>query len=134
MYEIVLQDPAYFVPYATGLIWAESLLYAPGRAYEHITGEKWDRRTRATSPTRTLRDGPVTPPDQVAPTGRQLKLWPSDAGRDGIAAIICSTTSVASLSDAPSSPPAPSGRSRREAVGPGSVRVPRPGADCPPTT
>ncbi|WP_330242945.1 MULTISPECIES: DUF4240 domain-containing protein [unclassified Streptomyces] len=46
MYEIVLQDPAHFVPYATGLFWAESLLYAPDRAYEHITGEEWDRRTR----------------------------------------------------------------------------------------
>ncbi|MGW3661364.1 DUF4240 domain-containing protein [Streptomyces sp. NPDC005151] len=45
-YEIVLQDPARFVPYATGLIWAESLLYVPDRVYEHITGEEWDRRTR----------------------------------------------------------------------------------------
>ncbi|WP_406424364.1 DUF4240 domain-containing protein [Streptomyces sp. NBC_01589] len=45
-YEILLQDPAHFVPYATGLIWAENLLYAPDRAYEHITGEEWDRRTR----------------------------------------------------------------------------------------
>lgn len=45
-YEGVLGDPAEFVPYATGLVWAESLLYVPDRAYEHITGEEWDRSTR----------------------------------------------------------------------------------------
>ncbi|WP_127361644.1 DUF4240 domain-containing protein [Actinacidiphila soli] len=45
-YESVLGDPVQFVPYATGLVWAESLLYVPDRAYENITGEEWDRSTR----------------------------------------------------------------------------------------
>ncbi len=45
-YERVLRDPAEFVPYATELMWAESLLYVPDRAYEHIAGEEWDRSTR----------------------------------------------------------------------------------------
>ncbi|WP_433177225.1 DUF4240 domain-containing protein [Actinoallomurus sp. CA-150999] len=45
-YERVLGDPAEFVPYSTGLVWAESLLYVPDRAYEHITGEEWGRSTR----------------------------------------------------------------------------------------
>ncbi|PWK63615.1 uncharacterized protein DUF4240 [Streptomyces sp. CG 926] len=46
VFESVLQDPAVFEPYATDLIWAESLLYTPDRAYERITGEAWDRDTR----------------------------------------------------------------------------------------
>ncbi|MFE1311826.1 DUF4240 domain-containing protein [Streptomyces sp. NPDC058755] len=45
-YGAVLQDPARFVSYATGLVWAESLLYVPDRAYRHLTGKEWDRRTR----------------------------------------------------------------------------------------
>ncbi|MGW0886286.1 ISL3 family transposase [Streptomyces sp. NPDC002671] len=45
-FESVMRDPADFVPYATGHIWAESLLYTPDHAYERITGEKWDRNTR----------------------------------------------------------------------------------------
>ncbi|MFD4523917.1 DUF4240 domain-containing protein [Streptomyces sp. NPDC058470] len=45
-FESVLQDPAAFAPFATDLIWAESLLYAPDHAYERITGEEWDRNTR----------------------------------------------------------------------------------------
>ncbi|MFF2133709.1 DUF4240 domain-containing protein [Streptomyces olivochromogenes] len=45
-FESVIRDPVDFVPYATGDIWAESLLYAPDHAYERITGEKWDRKTR----------------------------------------------------------------------------------------
>jgi hypothetical protein len=45
-YKAVLQDPRLFAPYTTGLIWAESLLYVPDQAYEHITGEPWDRSTR----------------------------------------------------------------------------------------
>lgn len=46
VFESVLQDPAVFEPYATKLIWAESLLYSPDRAYKRITGEEWDRNTR----------------------------------------------------------------------------------------
>ncbi|WP_374772045.1 DUF4240 domain-containing protein [Streptomyces sp. NBC_01310] len=42
----VLQDPTVFTPYATDLIWAESLLYTPDRAYRSITGKEWDRDTR----------------------------------------------------------------------------------------
>ncbi|MFE0421943.1 DUF4240 domain-containing protein [Streptomyces sp. NPDC058953] len=45
-YERVLADPALFVPYAEDAIWAEGLLYVPDRAYEQLTGEKWDRSTR----------------------------------------------------------------------------------------
>ncbi len=45
-FEDVLQDPRAFAPFATDLIWAESLLYTPDHAYERITGEEWDRRTR----------------------------------------------------------------------------------------
>ncbi|WP_285546581.1 DUF4240 domain-containing protein [Streptomyces lavendulae] len=45
-FDCVLQDPAAFTPYATALIWAEPLLYAPDQAYERITGEEWDRDTR----------------------------------------------------------------------------------------
>jgi len=45
-FENVLRDPAAFTPYATDLIWAESLLYTPDRAYRRITGEEWDRDTR----------------------------------------------------------------------------------------
>ncbi|MFI8342094.1 DUF4240 domain-containing protein [Streptomyces sp. NPDC085639] len=33
VFDSVLQDPAAFAPYATDLIWAEWLLYAPDRAY-----------------------------------------------------------------------------------------------------
>ncbi|MFE7597858.1 DUF4240 domain-containing protein [Streptomyces sp. NPDC057494] len=46
VFDSVLQDPAAFASYATNLIWAESLLYTPDRAYERITGEPWDRGTR----------------------------------------------------------------------------------------
>ncbi|MEU0600878.1 DUF4240 domain-containing protein [Streptomyces sp. NPDC006393] len=42
----VLQDPARFTPYAEGLLWAESLLYVPDRAYKALTGQEWDRGTR----------------------------------------------------------------------------------------
>ncbi|MDX3354690.1 DUF4240 domain-containing protein [Streptomyces sp. ME01-24h] len=45
-YDRVLRNPAEFVPFATGGVWAESLLYVPDRAYEHMTGEEWGRRTR----------------------------------------------------------------------------------------
>ncbi|MDX3076822.1 hypothetical protein ACIP98_27075 [Streptomyces sp. NPDC088354] len=45
-YSPVLRDPAEFVPFVTGHVWAEALLYVPDRAYEHITGEEWERRTR----------------------------------------------------------------------------------------
>lgn len=45
-YERVLEDPAEFGPYAADLVWAESLLYVPDRAYAHLTGEEWDRSTR----------------------------------------------------------------------------------------
>ena len=46
VFDSVLQDPAAFEPYATNLIWAESLVYTPDRAYKRITGEAWDRDTR----------------------------------------------------------------------------------------
>ncbi|MEV7728818.1 DUF4240 domain-containing protein [Streptomyces sp. NPDC087917] len=46
VFKSVLQDPAVFKQYATKLIWAESLLYTPDRAYKRITGEEWDRNTR----------------------------------------------------------------------------------------
>ncbi|MFE9817857.1 DUF4240 domain-containing protein [Streptomyces sp. NBC_00236] len=42
----VLEDPAAFTPYATDLIWAESLLCTPDRAYRRITEKEWDRDTR----------------------------------------------------------------------------------------
>ena len=42
----VLQYPAAFAPFAVDHIWAESLLYAPDRAYERVTGEEWGRDTR----------------------------------------------------------------------------------------
>ncbi|SDJ49946.1 DUF4240 domain-containing protein [Streptomyces indicus] len=45
-FESVLGDPALFRPYRDGLVWAEALLYVPDRAYGHLTGEPWDRRTR----------------------------------------------------------------------------------------
>ncbi|MGI5205291.1 DUF4240 domain-containing protein [Spirillospora sp. CA-108201] len=45
-YERVLGDLAEFVLYATELVWAESLLCVPDRAYEQITGEEWGRGTR----------------------------------------------------------------------------------------
>ncbi|KKZ75128.1 hypothetical protein VO63_04280 [Streptomyces showdoensis] len=45
-FDEVLRDAAAFTPYATDLVWAESLLSAPDRAYRSITGEEWDRRTR----------------------------------------------------------------------------------------
>ncbi|WUD78373.1 DUF4240 domain-containing protein [Streptomyces sp. NBC_00510] len=45
-YDRVLRDAAAFEPFATGNVWAESLLYVPDRAYEHLTGEEWGRRTR----------------------------------------------------------------------------------------
>ncbi|MFI6063323.1 hypothetical protein [Streptomyces sp. NPDC051286] len=34
------------VPYATNHVRAESLLFAPDRAYERVTGEERDRDTR----------------------------------------------------------------------------------------
>lgn len=45
-FDSVLKDPAAFTPYATDLVWAESLLYTPDRAYRRITGQEWDRNTR----------------------------------------------------------------------------------------
>ncbi|MCX5397134.1 DUF4240 domain-containing protein [Streptomyces sp. NBC_00102] len=45
-FDRVLEVPAAFTPYAVDLIWAESLLYTPDRAYRRLTGEEWDRRTR----------------------------------------------------------------------------------------
>lgn len=45
-YEAVLNDPALFLPYADGFIWAELLLYVPGTAYQSLTGREWDRDTR----------------------------------------------------------------------------------------
>lgn len=45
-YEAVLHDPQVFAPYATDLIWAESLLYVPDEAYRRHTGQEWDRNTR----------------------------------------------------------------------------------------
>ncbi|MFE7777713.1 DUF4240 domain-containing protein [Streptomyces sp. NPDC057445] len=45
-YENVLRYPDQFVPYASDLVCAEALLYVPDKAYEHITGEEWDRSTR----------------------------------------------------------------------------------------
>ncbi|WP_432173949.1 DUF4240 domain-containing protein [Streptomyces sp. Tue6028] len=42
----VLHDPTAFTPYASDLIWAESLLYTPDQAYKRITGEEWNRDTR----------------------------------------------------------------------------------------
>jgi hypothetical protein len=45
-YESVLRDPQRFMPYANDLIWAEALLYVPDNAYEHLTGDEWDRSTR----------------------------------------------------------------------------------------
>lgn len=46
VFEGVLRDPRTFTPFATDLVRAESLLYAPDQAYERITGEEWDRNTR----------------------------------------------------------------------------------------
>ncbi|MEU1619678.1 DUF4240 domain-containing protein [Streptomyces sp. NPDC005722] len=45
-YDRVLRDPAAFEPFVSGLVWAEGLLYVPDLAYEHLTGEEWERRTR----------------------------------------------------------------------------------------
>ncbi|MFF7674678.1 DUF4240 domain-containing protein [Actinacidiphila glaucinigra] len=45
-YDRVLQDPAECEPFATAGVWAEGLLNVPDRAYEHVTGEEWGRRTR----------------------------------------------------------------------------------------
>ncbi|MGW4028994.1 DUF4240 domain-containing protein [Streptomyces sp. NPDC004838] len=45
-YERVLGDTAAFRPYAEEFIWAEGILYVPDNAYEHLTGEKWNRDTR----------------------------------------------------------------------------------------
>lgn len=45
-YESVLRDPRRFAPYADGLVRAEQLLYVPDTAYEHLTGEEWNRGTR----------------------------------------------------------------------------------------
>ncbi|MFJ4512462.1 DUF4240 domain-containing protein [Streptomyces sp. NPDC088816] len=46
VYRRVLRNPASFTPYATDLLWAESLLYVPDRAYKALTGQEWDRGTR----------------------------------------------------------------------------------------
>ncbi|MFE7184540.1 DUF4240 domain-containing protein [Streptomyces erythrochromogenes] len=46
VFDGVLEDPRAFTSYATDLIWAESLLYVPDRAYRRITGQEWDRATR----------------------------------------------------------------------------------------
>ncbi|CAL9622831.1 hypothetical protein SUDANB99_05860 [Streptomyces sp. enrichment culture] len=45
-YENVLRDPERFTRFANDLLWAEALLYVPDKAYEHLTGEEWDRSTR----------------------------------------------------------------------------------------
>ncbi|MEV1008081.1 DUF4240 domain-containing protein [Streptomyces sp. NPDC049881] len=45
-YERVLREPQRFTPYADDLIWAEALLYASDNAYQHVTGDEWDRETR----------------------------------------------------------------------------------------
>ncbi|WP_019065970.1 DUF4240 domain-containing protein [Streptomyces hokutonensis] len=45
-YEATLRDPRLFAPYVEDLVWAESLLYVPDKAYGRITGEEWDRCTR----------------------------------------------------------------------------------------
>ncbi|MFI0939703.1 DUF4240 domain-containing protein [Streptomyces sp. NPDC021020] len=45
-YERVLRDPARFLPFANGFVWAEALLHVPDTAYERLTGDAWDRRTR----------------------------------------------------------------------------------------
>ncbi|MEV8536705.1 DUF4240 domain-containing protein [Streptomyces sp. NPDC051211] len=57
VYESVLDDPAEFVPYAEGLVWAEGLLYVPDQAYEHLTGEQWPRATRYSYESFTNREG-----------------------------------------------------------------------------
>ncbi|MET7370297.1 DUF4240 domain-containing protein [Streptomyces sp. NPDC005566] len=57
VFEGVLQNPAAFTPYATKLIWAESLLYTPDRAYKRITGEEWDRNTRYSHESRSNTEG-----------------------------------------------------------------------------
>ena len=44
VYESVLADPTQFAQFASN--WAEYLLYVPDKAYEHLTGEEWDRSTR----------------------------------------------------------------------------------------
>lgn len=66
-FDSVLRDPVAFTPYATDLIWAESLLYTPDRAYERITGEEWDRDTRysyeSCSNTEGWADSPTGPAD-----------------------------------------------------------------------
>lgn len=46
VYGSVLRDTERFLVFAQDLVWAESLLYVPDNAYEHLTGEEWDRRTR----------------------------------------------------------------------------------------
>ncbi|MFD0279520.1 DUF4240 domain-containing protein [Kitasatospora sp. NPDC127111] len=46
VFDRVLQDASAFTPFVIDHIWAESLLYAPDRAYERITGEEWGRDTR----------------------------------------------------------------------------------------
>ncbi|MFX4291196.1 DUF4240 domain-containing protein [Streptomyces bohaiensis] len=45
-FRAVRADPARFAPFATGAVWAESLLYVPDRAWRRLTGEGWERRTR----------------------------------------------------------------------------------------
>ncbi|MFD6098615.1 DUF4240 domain-containing protein [Nocardiopsis flavescens] len=56
-YEDVLADPVLFVPYAEELIWAESLLYVPDRAYARLTGEEWRRETRYSYESYSNREG-----------------------------------------------------------------------------
>ncbi|GAA4887786.1 hypothetical protein GCM10023237_01210 [Streptomyces coeruleoprunus] len=45
-YESVLRAPERFIPFVNDLVWAEALLCVPDNAYEHLTGEEWDRGTR----------------------------------------------------------------------------------------
>ncbi|MGW0550642.1 DUF4240 domain-containing protein [Streptomyces altiplanensis] len=45
-YENVLRAPERFVPFVNDVVWAEALLYVPDDAYEHLTGDPWDRSTR----------------------------------------------------------------------------------------
>lgn len=45
-YDRSIRDPAECEPFATGTVWADSLVYVPERAYAHVTGEELRRRTR----------------------------------------------------------------------------------------
>ena len=57
VYERVLADPALFVPYLDGLVWAEGLLSVAENAYEELTGDEWDHETRYDYETGSNREG-----------------------------------------------------------------------------